>query len=305
MKTSLLTLILSLSGALVASAQPTSIANLSTRGQVGQDAGSLISGFVVSGTAAKNVLIRGVGQGLADYGVANAASDVNLRVYDSAGNLVGANDGYQNDPDAAHVADVSAQVGAFALTHSGDSAALLTLAPGSYTVEIAPDATDAPSGSAMLEVYDADGSSATGSIIANLSTRGLVGQDSGSLIAGFVVSGTAPKNLLIRGVGPDLGLYGLPNPAADVDIRVYDSAGNLVADNSGFLNTPNLADLLTAFNTLGAFPLINAGNSAVLVSLPPGAYTIEVAPNAANTTNGVALLEVYDADSLTPPPAGN
>ena len=59
-----------------------------------------------------------------------------------------------------------------------------------------------------------------GSSIANLSSLGPVGQNAGNLIAGFVIEGTVPKDVLIRGTGPDLANFGVTNPAGPVDINV-------------------------------------------------------------------------------------
>jgi hypothetical protein len=294
---SVLCSLLLLGGAVAASAQPSPvIANLSTRGFVGSASGSLIAGFVVEGTAAKNVLIRGIGPGLAEFGVTNPAAAVSVNVYDQSGNLVAANHGFQTDPNAALTAETAATVGAFPLTAAGDSAVLASLAPGAYSIEIAPDASDAPDGDALLEVYDAD-APGSGSTIANLSSRGQVGASAGTLISGFVIAGDTAKNVIVRGVGPDLAMFGVANPAAAVDITIYDASGNIVATNSGYQNDPNAANVVQDDAALGAFPLNDPGDSELLANLAPGAYTVVVSPTASDAPDGVGLVEVYDADA--------
>src|SRR5258708_4845085 len=109
-----------------------SLANFSSRGLVGSASGGIVAGFVVKGPDAKSVLLRGIGPGLAEFGVANAASAVNIYLYDAAGNLITANRGFQNNPNADLVAETAAQVGAFPLSAEGDSATRITLLPGAY-----------------------------------------------------------------------------------------------------------------------------------------------------------------------------
>ena len=280
--------------AAVAQTAGSSIANLSSLGPVGQSSGSLIAGFVVEGTAPKNVLIRGTGPDLVNFGIANPAGPVDINVYDATGNVIVSNSGFQNDPNYLTTEQTAAQLGAFPLGDPGDSEVLVSLAPGSYSIEIAPDSADSPDGDALLEVYDA-GAPGSGSIIANLSTRGQVGATAGSLTAGFVVSGTASKNVLVRGVGPDLAQFSVANPAAAVDINVYDANGNLVATNSGFQNDPNAAAIGALWGPIGAFAMSDPGNSELLLNLAPGNYTVEVVPTNQDSPDGVGLLEVYDA----------
>jgi hypothetical protein len=184
------------------------------------------------------------------------------------------------------------------LSDAGDSATRVTLAPGAYTVEIAPNSTDALDGTALLEVYDADPVGGTGRI-ANLSARGQVGATAGPLISGFVITGTTSKMLLVRGIGPELAAFGIANAAGPVDINIFDANRNIVATNSGFLNYANAAASVQTAALVGAFPLSDGGESAVVVSLAPGAYTIEVTPTASDANDGVGLVELYDADWIS------
>eukprot|EP01035_Chromulina_nebulosa_P051197 gene51197-biopygen36117 len=93
----------------------------------------IISGFVIAGGATENLLVRGVGPGLASFGVTGALADPQVGLYDSAGRLVTANDNWSG----ATLATTATGVGAFALTTGSKDAALTTtLAPGAYTAQV-------------------------------------------------------------------------------------------------------------------------------------------------------------------------
>jgi hypothetical protein len=281
-----------LAGALQLSAQtpPSQITSLSLRGPVGQDTGTLISGFVINSSVAKTVLIRGVGPTLAMYGVGDAVAQANITVFDANGNVVATNNGYLNASNSGTVVMTAASVGAFPLSDPGDSALLATLWPGAYTVQVAASDNNSASGSALLEVYDVDAltGNSTGSLAAGAS-RGMYGPNTDSLIQGFVISGTANMNLLIRGVGPDLSAFGISNPATAVGVTIYDTNDNVVA--ASLPSTSVNPDGSIAAD-VGDFPLTQAGDSATTVSLAPGAYTIIATPDPTVTTSGIALLEV-------------
>ena len=296
MKTTSVLISLALAGALQLSAQtpPSQITSLSLRGPVDPNSGTLISGFVINSTVPKTVMIRGVGPTLAMYGVADAVAQTNIIVFDGNGNVVAANDGYLNGPNASMVVTTAASVGAFPLSDPGDSALLATLAPGTYTVQVAASGDSTASGSALLEVYDVDAltGNSTGSLSSG-SARGMYGPNSDSLIQGFVISGTANMNLLVRGVGPDLSAFGISDPATAVGVTVYDVNGNVVASS---LPSSSVNPDGSIAADVGDFPLTQAGDSATTVSLAPGAYTVIATPDPTVMTNGVALLEVDDVD---------
>ena len=282
---------LALAGTLQLSAQTplSQITSLSLRGPVGQDSGTLISGFVINSSVAKTVLIRGVGPTLAMFGVGDAVAQANITVFDANGNVVAGNDGYLTGPNAATVVMTAASVGAFPLSDPGDSALLATLAPGAYTVQVAAGGDGTASGSALLEVYDVDSQTgnSTGSLTA-AAARGMYVPNADSLIQGFVISGTANLNVLVRGVGPDLSAFGISNPAMAVGVAVYDGNGNTVA--SSLPSTGTNPDGSIAADA-GEFALTQPGDSAVSVSLAPGAYTVLATSNSA-TAGGIALLQV-------------
>lgn len=137
------------------------------------------------------------------------------------------------------------------------------------------------------EVRPRTGSAPRG--LANLSTRGLVSPEA-ALIGGVVIPPDWSRTLLIRAVGPGLAAFGVANPLAQPTLRLRDAAGRLLATEAGWTGAARSA-LADAAAAVGAFPLASA-DVAMLLTLPPGAFTVEVA--AVGAARGEALLEVYD-----------
>jgi hypothetical protein len=130
---------------------------------VGAAESIMIGGFSVTGNSPKRVLVRGVGPGLAAYGITGALADPLLRVYDAAATVIAQNDnwetpqtvtGAQTPASASDLAAASASTGDFALkTGSKDAALIVTLAPGAYTAQLSSAATGA-TGVALIEIYE-------------------------------------------------------------------------------------------------------------------------------------------------------
>ena len=138
-------------------------------------------------------------------------------------------------------------------------------------------------------------------LLVNVATRAEVRGGEADLIVGFVLRGPQSKRLLIRGVGPALERYKVAPPLlARPVLQVFDAEGNLLRRVQSIQDFAPLAadyDALSAVaRSVGAFDLVwEAPDSAVVMDLPPGAYTAMISA-AAGTTRGIALGEVYDAD---------
>lgn len=141
--------------------------------------------------------------------------------------------------------------------------------------------------------------SAQTSSLINSSTRGVAGSGSNTMISGFVVNAPAGQLrwVLIRGVGPTLGQFGVSGTLADPSLRVFDRSGTVIAANDNVGTAPNLALLNTVTTATGAFALGSANEAAVLVGLPAGSYTAHLGAGTGATT-GAVLLETYEFGSV-------
>jgi len=120
--------------------------------------------------------------------------------------------------------------------------------------------------------------------LANISTRLPVGSGDNVLIAGFTITGSQPKKLITRGLGPILPVIA---NLADPTLELHDSGGT-VATNDNWRDTQQ--DELKATT----IPPPNDYDSAIVRTLAPGAYTAVLAGKG--STTGVGLVEVYDLD---------
>lgn len=121
--------------------------------------------------------------------------------------------------------------------------------------------------------------------LANISTRLAVGTNDNVLIAGFIITGSQPKRVLLRGLGPTLPVS---ENLADPTLVLHDSSGGTVAANDFWRDTQQ-EELQTT-----TIPPRNDYESAIVKSLNPGAYTAVLAGRGGTT--GVGLVEVYDLD---------
>ncbi len=279
--------------------------NISSRGYVGTGDQVMIAGFVVDGTNRKNILLRAIGPTLISQGLAagEVLADPVIEVHDALNHnvIVASNDNWGDNANAAAIVTTAAQVGAAALS-SGDatSAALLVnLRPGIYTALVSGKAGS--KGVALVEMYDVDTVPAYGTEkMVNISTRGEVSTGSGILIGGFVVNGSSPKKVLVRGVGPGLTAQGMPSAGLLADpvlqIQRFDPASrtwSVVRENDNW-EVGNDATLVSdAAAQTGATPLAaGSTDAAILMNLPPGIYTAQL--SGKGSTTGIGLIEVYE-----------
>jgi hypothetical protein len=184
----------------------------------------------------------------------------------------------------------TASLGAFALAdRSADAALLVDLAPGQYSASAG--GANNGTGIALLELYDADATGSTARF-SNIATRGFVGTGSDIIIAGFVISGEGSKTLLIRAVGPTLASFGLTGFVADPQLALY-RGSELLFRNDDWTTGAATATNASVATQVGAFALTaSSKDAAAVVTLPAGAYTVQV--SGANSTTGVALVEIYE-----------
>ena len=120
----------------------------------------------------------------------------------------------------------------------------------------------------------------------NLSTRMRVQTGDNVGIGGLIITGSAPKEVLLRAIGPSLSGSGIVNPLADPVLELHGSGGFATITNNNWRETQEAAIIATGI------PPSNDLESAILVTLNPGAYTAIVRGNG--NTSGIGLVEVYD-----------
>jgi hypothetical protein len=269
---------------------PGTLANISTRLQVGTGARVMIAGFVVQGSAPKRVLIRAAGPSLTQFGVPNALANPRLELHDS-NNTIGMNDDWQTTQIGGVItSDQVAEIQNSGLAPGDplESALIATLTPGSYTAVV--EGVNEGTGVGSVEVYDLDATS--GSLLANISTRGFVQTGDDALIGGFIVV-TQPTRVIIRAIGPSLSQSGVPDALANPQLELHD-ATSLIGRNDDW-QTTQLGGIITGDqvaeiqNSQLAPP--NPAEAAIIATLSPGSYTAIV--RGVNDTTGNAVVEVY------------
>ncbi|HEY1847723.1 MAG TPA: hypothetical protein VGG37_00895, partial [Opitutaceae bacterium] len=271
---------------LSAPADQSRIINLSARANVDK-VNQLITGFVISGSGSKQIVMRGVGPTLANFGVSGSLGQPVLTLY-SSGTQVDTNSTWGG---GSLLAQAFAAVGAFALpSDSADTAILAPLQAGPYTSQVS--SANGASGVALAELYDADTGTPKARMV-NISARADIGGSGSILIAGFVISGNTPITVLIRGVGPSLTQFGIASPIAAPQLALYDTNNNVLQTNTGWGGSASLAQ---TFSQVGAFKLLaGSADAAMVVTLPPGAYTAEMSGIGGATGDG--LEEIYEVDA--------
>jgi hypothetical protein len=256
---------------------PSKLLNISTRLNVGKDDNVLIGGFIISGTGTKQVLVRGLGPTLTDFGVPGAVVDPTLELHQSDAQgrdvLLATNDNWKQTQQAA------IQTTGKAPPKDAEAAILRTLAPGKYTAILR--GKNNTTGVGLAEVYDI--SQDTASKLSNISSRGLVGTGGNVMIGGFIAG--ANTKVIVRALGPTLTQFGVQGALVDPVLALADANGNIIASNDNWQST-QAAQIQAA-----GYAPPNAAEAAIIATPAAGNSTAIV--NGKNGTTGVALLEVY------------
>ena len=269
------------------SGPPAQLANLSVRAPLsGTDL--LTTGFVLAGSAPRELLIRAVGPTLRPLGVTDAMDDPQLTLY--TGTTVDvANDNWGDQANAAALTAASNARGAFPLLDASlDAAVLATFTLEPHTAVLASTSPDA-GGIVLCELYAGD---AATSRLTNLSARGDTRTGTGILTPGFVISGDQAMTVLIRAVGPALGNLGVPGRLDNPILSLF-SGDTVILRNDDWGDATNAGGIASAAAAVGAFALPSGGrDAAMLVTLMPGLYTAQAI--GLGETTGNVLVEVYE-----------
>jgi hypothetical protein len=130
--------------------------------------------------------------------------------------------------------------------------------------------------------------------VVNISTRLQIGTGENVLIGGFIITGNAPKVVIVRALGPSTGV---PGALQDPTLELHDSAGHPPLLNDNWKDTQEQIIRDTGI------PPADDRESAIVIGLDPGPYTAIVAGK--NGTTGIGLVEVYDLGTASLDPSGN
>ena len=121
--------------------------------------------------------------------------------------------------------------------------------------------------------------------LANISTRMRVGSGDNAMIGGFIVTGSEPKKVIIRGMGPSLGNAGVQGTLSDPFLELHQGAST-IASNDNWQQAPNVDEIPNGFAPS------DPRESVIVTTLPPGGYTAVL--RGAQGQTGVGIVETYD-----------
>lgn len=256
--------------------------NISTRVVVrsGDDVG--IAGFILRGEGVKRVIARGIGPSLQSDGapLAGRLSDPRLELYDGNGLLIASNDNWRDAGERDAIA-----ASGLAPEDDREAAILRDVSSGSNTAIIR--GSDGATGIGLIEVYDLN--EASGSDLANISTRAVVERSDNVLIGGFIVRGDIPQRMVIRAIGPALEDNGVSDALRDPTLQLRDADGTLIAENDNWKESQE-----AEIRATGLQPSRDE-ESAIVRELGAGLYTGVI--RGKDDSSGTALVEVYNVRS--------
>lgn len=252
---------------------------------------SFTMGYVVGGSGtsgSKPLVIRVAGPSLGALGVPGTLDDPKLERFTGA-TKTGENDNWGG---GAEITNAMAAVGAFAFASPGsrDAAGVLNVGTPDNSVKVS--AAGSGTGTVIAEIYDATPNVSFTSTTPRLVNVSVLKHLGNGLTVGFVVGGSGTKNVLVRAIGPALGIapFNVPGVVADPQLTLFAPGQVVVGSNDNWGGTTALT---TAFARIGAFGLPAASRDAALVAaLAPGSYTVQV--SGVGATTGIALVEVYE-----------
>ncbi len=167
------------------------------------------------------------------------------------------------------------------------------------TPTVSPTPTATPSVTPTPSPSASPTPTVSGDALLNISTRARAETGDHVLIGGFILGDGATKTIVVRAIGPSLGARGVNSPLLDPSLQLFNASGQLIASNDDWMTNDNQQAIADS----GLAPT-DTRESALLVELAPGAYTA-IVTGVDGTVNNIALVEVYDLDSLSTPQLQN
>ena len=134
-------------------------------------------------------------------------------------------------------------------------------------------------------------SSNPSSNLVNLSTRAFVGTGNNVVIGGFIIQGSQPATVILRGIGNSLPALGITNALTDPVIELHDNGGGTISESDDWVDD-------SWASTVASYRIepTNSRESAILATLAPGSYTVVLRAfdNGDGNLTGTGLIELYD-----------
>ena len=239
----------------------------------------LIGGFIINGSADKRVIMLAKGPSITSGGtpVPGCMANPTLVLHRGDGTPVTSNDDWKDSPERAQI-----EASGFAPSNDNESAILRTLSPGVYTGVLT--GKDHATGIALIEIYDLD--STSDSLLANISSRGLVDTGDNVMIGGFIAGNQSGNTkVLVRGIGPSLQGK-VANPLSNPILELHDSNGATIETNDNWKDSPNRAEIEAT-----GIPPSHDLESAIIRPVSPAGYTAIL---RGQTSSGIAVVEIYN-----------
>jgi len=301
---------------------PERLSNISTRSRVLTGDNVMIGGFIIDGSTPKRVLVRSRGPSMAGapFFVPGTLANPFVRIF-SGPTVIAQNDNWQDSPNCpGFVCEGPAEIvntGFDPCTPNPgqnfsppscalEATILITLPPGAYTAIVT--GANGQTGVALVEVFEADASVI--SELGNISTRGFVQSGDNVMIGGVIIDGSAPATVLLRARGSSMSgaPFFVPGTLANPFLQLF-SGQTVIAQNDNWQDIPSCGGLpcggaaqiaVTGLDPCqpnpgqSASPPGCAQESAIFITLPPGAYTAIV--SGVGGATGVGLVEVFELD---------
>jgi sugar lactone lactonase YvrE len=252
--------------------------------------GTIIGGAGTAGN--KPLLVRAAGPSLAPFGLTGLLADPRLEFYSGPVKILESDD-WGSAP--GNLSLEFAQLGAFPFANASKDAALslLSVPAGGHTVRVSGQSGTA--GTVLAEIYEGTLPAMIVPALRRLTNLSVLKNlDAGGLTAGFIIRGTTSLRVLVRVAGPSLAGFGLSDWLADPRLELFDGTGRSLAANDNWGDRGSAAEASAAFAQAGAFAFADptSKDAALLATLGPGAYTVQV--RGAEARSGLVLVEVYE-----------
>ncbi len=282
---------------------------VSVRGTIGTGDDKRIMGFRLNGTA--DVLLRGVGPALVDYGLdpSTLLPDPQLTLFKymdetdtSRGSVAvpsGNNDNYTSNSNASDINSVRLSLSLVIPANPLQAMSIPNLDAGFYTSQVEDISEQTGIGWAGVDLADA---SSTSSSFVHVSTRGIV-QTTEFMFGAFEIKGAGKRTLYLRARGPSLSEFGVPGVMPDPILKVfkYDNepggTSTQVAENDDYGSNANASSILAFSTSLYGWPSLNDKDSGLILELEEGYYTIQLV-SLSSTNDGVGWIGVDDVTGL-------